>query len=229
MLAFVFLLVIAAIFVVAYASIDEKAQDAYNKCTSGNRGECLVALNDFRKEVKNICNNGNEECEYGIEKYWLTAKDIGVADGYFDAALLEATLLTEQLYMQDETRNATIKAFSDVVREPIKVTVYECHDGNCEESEWEWQDTTIRYEVNENGTQILGLNIIYYLVDNQGNVMEIFAKEGGGGGGGPPANASLIGIYQIINFNDGTSVTNYYTQMEVNIEYHSDNWIKLIA
>ena len=216
-------------FVVAYTSIDEKAQNAYEKCTTGSKGECFVALNDFRQEVKNVCDSNGEECMYGIEKFWLTTREIGLDNGYFDAALLQATLLTEQLYMQEETRDNAVYAFGNVVRGPIEVTIYECEDGNCKESVWRWKDTTVRYEVNENGTKINFLNVIYNLDNNQGDSMQILAKEGGGGGTGPPANATAMGVYQTITYSNGTNVTKYYPEIEVNIEYHSNNWIKLIS
>lgn len=215
-----FVLVAVKINATTFSDINALADNALEKCVNGTRGQCVVALDDFRKKVKDDCQNYNESaCEYGITKFWRTTRDIGNKDGYFTLSLLEATGLTSRAYNYDEvTKEYTRYAFKEAVHEIAKVNVTKCTD-TCTSKLWNFVNMSITYHLN--GTDITNLTMIINLEDDEGQTLGILALEGNGGGGSGP------GVWATITETDGTTIQERYSNLDTNLESSSDNWVKL--
>lgn len=218
---FLTILIIGVLSVVLFSvtasalTLEELAQDAYEKCTDTSIAPCVISLNVFKQAIRDECQANNEvPCMEGLERFWVTTSKIGKAGGHFLFALTDAYSLTMQTYADPQTEEETVEAFSAVTPEPYPIDVDLCTDNTC--YMYTYANANISQSITAVGTITTEIKLYGKLYD--------------GGGGGPPimtinsqgGNCDLTGLTVQLG---GTPVG--YSTMTMNYYKRARSYIRL--
>lgn len=201
---------------VSALTLEELAQDSYEKCTSTSISQCVVSLNAFRQEVRGHCQNYEiDQCMEGLERFWVTTSKIGKAGGHFVFALTDAYSLTMQAYADPQTAEETTTAFNIVAPEPYPIDVDLSTDNVC--YLYTYANANISQTVNSAGTITTEIKLYGKLYDGGGSGPGVMTIHSQGG------NCDATGL----TVQNGVEAPVSYSTMQMNYYKKARSYIRM--